>query len=351
MSYKWLASWIFLLFGLLDAKSQSIVSRGKYFGLQNSAGEDITPFEYDSIFVMDDAHFYVLAKGDKNAFYFLEGNLLTPCIYDKLKANQGLFLFERDGKKGCIVKKSKSHDPEPVGAQFIEALYDEIYTLKNELLVCRTGEQFYLYSLNGKGNFENPGLVNGRPMYRDHYGMYCKEGEILTLIRNTDVLRIIRLQGRVMSSIEDFIYEKNQTDGELHIWSNATGEEFGEYRDSLNGKVVYDFREDCMCVWKTDHTQRRYQKISWLVPYGGKEFFSVEIARKAELRLSTIGTERDMNVDTEVYVYSHTNYESYVIGLGTVKGYNYSAYPEKRVEIQPYSSSSGKKPFFMPGKD
>jgi hypothetical protein len=331
--------------------SQIVLKAGEHYGLSDNFGNSLTPFEYDSIFVLDDAHFYVLAKGDKNAFYFLEGNLLTPCVYDKLNSKPEFFLFERDGKKGFIAKKRKSHEPEPAVAQFVETLYDEIYTLNNELLVCRTDEQFYLHRLSGKGNFENPLMVTGRPMFRDDYGMYCKEDERLTLIRNVDVLRIIRLEGKELSIIDDFIYEKNQTNGVLHIWSNATGEEFGVYRDTLNGKMVYDFREDCMCIWKTDRTQRRSQKISWLVPYGGKEFFSVEIARKADLRLNTLGTERDMSFDTEVYVYSHNNYESYTIGLGTVRAYVYTAYPSRRVEVSPYSSSSGKKPFFLPGKD
>ncbi|HLP13359.1 MAG TPA: hypothetical protein VK177_15585 [Flavobacteriales bacterium] len=345
----------FLLVMPLLVNAQFITQEGDKKGLIDKSGKTILETVYDNVYLLDrKAAIYVYCSGDKKGLFNFADLHLYPCTYDdvSISPNGNGYVIQSGNLYGYIAYNYHGNDI------YTFTIVEPVYTYVNFVGCCHISvarDSLYGLIFDGVVTKELLPCVFDEPVYSDlDLGFYHKTDEKISLARKDTVNGNwfkIPLYSKKPKTAGDIVVDENKYNREIITYHRKSGKKLVTFAGQTETTRIY-YNDRAACVVKIDYQNKR-RVVSWLSPVTGETLLTVELKNNQELDVDASYSGRNLNETEAVFVREYRAFG--VIAktfMGELKGYEYKAYKSTRTElIQSSGHSSGRKPFFMPGKN
>lgn len=346
------------LFGQIITKSI------QYVGLTASDGTVLLPQEYLEIELVDDDFGVYRCKNRYSQYglFFSQTGHMLDCKYDEIKADDHVYILRIGKKYGWLQHMVKAEKPYTI---LQEPIYDALVQQNmNDYIICEN-------LLCGVVSFEHEARVEIPMKYSEPINYSYEKGFYLHQDNHQITMLIPNLaHGDVREITAD--YDGIHRD-EYFVWVNTVvGKAFDQILTTVDSTMIYDVHNgQLLGTYLTDHQKQYYSsyqkywhcitmetilskktyEIKLINPFNGEVFYQSILPRNTSLDMDGFVTDRALDQPVEVILDKGRGRQHTLTYIGTLVGYTFSPDPTPKVEKITYSSGSGKKPFFMPGKD
>lgn len=355
---------ILLLHSQNRMEAQTITKSTQYVGLNAADGSILLPQEYIQIDLVDDAHEVYLCKNRFSLYglYFSQTGYMLDCKYDEIIAEDDVYILRQAKKYGWLQHVSRSEKPYTI---LQEPQYDALINKNRyEYIICDN-------MICGVVSFEHEAKViipmkYSEPIqysYEKQFYLFGENHQITMLIPNiaTGEVREITADYDGIHRDEYFVrvntavgksYEQRMTgvDSTL-IYDVHSGKLLGVYLTDPKNNISSSYRKYWFCIATETKLTKRTYEIKLINPFNGEVFYQTILSKNTSLEMNGFVVDRDLDRPAEVILDQGRGRQHTLTYIGTLVGYQFIPDPTPRIEKITYSSGSGKKPFFMPGKD
>ncbi|HYG49807.1 MAG TPA: hypothetical protein VD905_02840 [Flavobacteriales bacterium] len=343
----------FMLLFSLGSPAQYITESNGKKGLMHKSGKTILENNYDTVYLLDPrSSIYVFCLGNKKGLINLQDSTFYPCIYDEIRDEHHGYVTRTGSRYGFICDYYYGNNQ--YGFTVFEPVYSHV-KFSGCCYISVARDSLYGLIFDGIYTKEVVPCMFNEPVYYDlGLGTYYNSNGKITLLRKneeTGEWNKTVLEGKEPKAYGDLLVDENKINREFIVYSQVTGKQLAVFAGQSETVDIYFSAHD-MCMVKKELVGK-CTHVTWLSPVTGEILLKTELKSNQEISAGFWYSERDLKEATKVFIHESRSFgmDAYTY-IGEITGYTYKAYPRPYTELKHSSgSSSGKKPFFMPGKD
>jgi hypothetical protein len=360
----WFACIVCLQLQALNAGAQVITNAPQLVGLNSADGRELLPRAYQSIEPADRNMDTYLCRDQFNRYglFHIRHGFILPCAYDEMTKEGYFYLLKSGALYGWMSYQIQNDRP-------VVAMQDPVF----EAMKKMNGSEYLIRREGKSGIVQFLDTVRilipvqyTEPIRHNHeqgYHLAKGDGLITVILPGETAGSVSEITGQQNSIFRDehFVWtisymgktyeEVMQGTDSTRIYDVTNGRLLGTYYSDHQKRSIAEYRKYWRCIESVRWIDKRQYEVQLINPYDGTVFYRNNLDKRTRVEFDGFVTRRELDAPAEIILDQAHGKRHTLTHVGTLVGYTFVPDPTPEIEKVVYSGSTGKKPFFMPGKD